>query len=154
MKARNPSTGTLETVYVKALDSMPVGTEVDFDGTSADIPTGWEQITDPSVYSTNEIVIGTWIDGRPIYRKTFESSNFQNGQAILTGIRWVVNSYGLLDPGTGIQRQIPYYEVFSSNHFCARVHFRDNQVQIDSYSDGQAHSCSGKITVEYTKLSD
>lgn len=44
MKARNPSTGNLETVYVKALDSMPVGTEVDFDGQASDIPTGWEQV--------------------------------------------------------------------------------------------------------------
>ena len=44
MKARNPSTGTLETVYVKALDSMPVGTIVDFDGQVSDIPTGWEQV--------------------------------------------------------------------------------------------------------------
>lgn len=42
MKARNPSTGQLDTVYVKALDSMPVGTIVDFDGT--DIPTGWEEV--------------------------------------------------------------------------------------------------------------
>lgn len=153
MKARNPSTGNLETVYVKALDSMPVGTEVDFDGTNADIPTGWEQITDPSVYSTNEIVIGTWIDGRPIYRKTFDGT-FADAQAILTGIRWVVNSYGFLDPGTGIQRQTPYYEIFDGLHFCARLHFRDNQVQIDSRFNGNASNCTGKITVEYTKLSD
>ena len=44
MKARNPSTGTLDTVYVKALDSMPVGTEVDFVGNVADVPAGWEQV--------------------------------------------------------------------------------------------------------------
>lgn len=49
MKAINPSTGNLETVYVKALDSMPVGTEVDFDGDSADIPTGWEQVDGKSL---------------------------------------------------------------------------------------------------------
>lgn len=49
MKARNPSTGNLETVYVKALDSLPVGTIVDYDGQASDIPTGWE------TYGTNQI---------------------------------------------------------------------------------------------------
>ena len=29
---------------IKALDSMPVGSVVDFDGSVADIPTGWEQV--------------------------------------------------------------------------------------------------------------
>ena len=62
MKARNPSTGTLETVYVKALDSMPVGTEVDFDGTSADIPIGWEQVN-------NVLYDRTGVQG-PNYNKT------------------------------------------------------------------------------------
>lgn len=71
MKARNPSTGTLETVYVKALDSMPVGTIVDYDGDT--IPTGWEEVND---YSTTEIDTGKkWIDGKPIYRKCFEFVN-------------------------------------------------------------------------------
>ncbi len=53
MKARNPSTGTLDTVYVKALDGMPVGTEVEFDGTSANIPTGWEQADVWQTLATN-----------------------------------------------------------------------------------------------------
>lgn len=58
MKARNPSTGTLETVYVKALDSMPVGTIVDFDGQASDIPTGWEE-TDNVLYDDNTGTNGT-----------------------------------------------------------------------------------------------
>lgn len=44
MKARNPSTGNLEEVYVKALDSLPVGSEIDFTGSASDIPVGWEQV--------------------------------------------------------------------------------------------------------------
>ena len=54
MKARNPSTGNLEKVYVKALDSMPVGAEIDFDGQASDIPTGWEQV-DNVVSSINAV---------------------------------------------------------------------------------------------------
>lgn len=32
------------------------------------------------VYSTNETVIGTWIDGKPLYRKTMEFSNLSSGE--------------------------------------------------------------------------
>ena len=54
MKARNPSTGTLDTVYVKALDSMPVGTIVDYDGQAGDIPTGWETYGQNQIKKTSE----------------------------------------------------------------------------------------------------
>ena len=37
--------GEFVDVSIKALDSMPVGTEVDFDGQVSDIPTGWEQVS-------------------------------------------------------------------------------------------------------------
>ena len=46
MKYKNPNTGNFDTLYVKALDSMPVGTEVDFDGQASDIPVGWEEVED------------------------------------------------------------------------------------------------------------
>ena len=58
MKAYNPNTGTYDKIYVKALDNLPVGTKVDFDGTSADIPIGWEEITNPNEYSSSEIDTG------------------------------------------------------------------------------------------------
>ena len=51
MKALNPNTGNLESVYVKALDSMPVGAEISFDGQVSDIPVGWEQVEDIDITS-------------------------------------------------------------------------------------------------------
>lgn len=45
MRALNKRTGQLEKVYVKALDSMPVGTIVSFDGQASDIPVGWEEVS-------------------------------------------------------------------------------------------------------------
>lgn len=58
--------GQWKEIYVKALDSMPVGTEVDFDGQASDIPVGWEQVDDTPIYSTTETVCGTWIDRKTI----------------------------------------------------------------------------------------
>ena len=52
--------GQFKPIYVKALDSMPVGTEVDFDGQVADIPTGWEQV------EGNNIIVRTlWTNTNP-----------------------------------------------------------------------------------------
>lgn len=59
---------------------LPVGAEIDFEGT--DIPTGWEETTDPESYSTDEVKTNkTWIDGKPIYRKVinFGARTYSNG---------------------------------------------------------------------------
>lgn len=66
MKYRDPVTGEFKDITVKASDTLPIGTIVDYDGTT--VPSGWEQIDNPSDYSTEEQVIGTWI-GKPLYRK-------------------------------------------------------------------------------------
>lgn len=59
-------------VVVKVGDTLPIGTEVDYDGQTA--PAGWQEIDDPNVYSTTEKRIGTWIDGKPLYRKVVQGS--------------------------------------------------------------------------------
>ena len=64
--------GEYKDIYVKTFDTLPVGTEVDYDGET--VPTGWTEIADPNTYSTNEVRIGTWIDGKPLYRKVITDS--------------------------------------------------------------------------------
>lgn len=51
-------------------DSLPVGSEVDFEGNASDIPTGWEIIENPDAYPLFEEVKTnkTWIDGKSVYR--------------------------------------------------------------------------------------
>lgn len=47
---------------------------------------GWEKVAGNAPikdnYSTEEQVIGTWIDGKPLYRKVFDVGNFTNGSEI------------------------------------------------------------------------
>lgn len=69
MKYKDPTTGNFKEINVKVADTLPVGSEVDYNGTT--IPTGWEEVDSPNDYSTEETKIGTWIDGKPIYRKVF-----------------------------------------------------------------------------------
>ena len=43
------------------LDTMPIGSEVDYDGN--DVPLGWEEVEDKGeIYSTTETRVGTWIN--------------------------------------------------------------------------------------------
>lgn len=51
-------------------ETLPVGSQIDFDGSVSDIPTGWEQVDDPNEYSETETIVGTYMN-KPLYRKTF-----------------------------------------------------------------------------------
>ena len=54
-------------------ETLPIGTELEFNGEATDIPDGWEQAVNPNLFSTTEEVKTgeIWIDGRYIYRKVF-----------------------------------------------------------------------------------
>jgi hypothetical protein len=87
MKYRENESEPWKELYIKALDSMPVGTQVEYTG--KDIPNGWEEVND---YSTTEMDTGKkWIDGKPIYRKVLlaSKSDFSSSNhlyAIPTGV--------------------------------------------------------------------
>lgn len=72
MKYRDPDTGELKDIYVKASDTLPIGAEVDYNGT--EVPSGWEEVDNPNDYSIDEKVVGKWIDNKPIYRKVIVHS--------------------------------------------------------------------------------
>lgn len=52
MKYRDPDTGELKDIYVKASDTLPIGTVVEYDGT--EIPDNWEKIDDVSQSKVSE----------------------------------------------------------------------------------------------------
>ena len=58
--------GEYKDIYIKTFDTLPLGAEVDYIGSV--VPDGWTQVDS---YSTSEVDTGqTWIDGKPLYRKT------------------------------------------------------------------------------------
>lgn len=74
--------GQVYDLSIKALDSMPVGTMVEFAGGT--IPSGWTQVND---YSTDEMDTGkTWIDGKEIYRKVYVGSSYVGTSVIDVGL--------------------------------------------------------------------
>ena len=96
---RDPVSGNLIAKAVKVEDTLPVGTEVDYDGT--DIPEGWVEVDDPNEYSTDEKRIGTWIDGKPLYRKVISTTSAttigtETDVATLKNVDTLVSYKGLL----------------------------------------------------------
>ena len=73
----------------------------------------WERIDgiELAVYSTSEQAIGTWIDGKTIYRKTFKNTNTLTtgslSQRILSGVDNVVNVYGTIK-NNNLKFVLPY----------------------------------------------
>ena len=148
--------GTYKDIYVKSFDTLPVGTEVDYDGETA--PTGWTEITDiqPSVFSTTETICGTWL-GKPLYRKVLIFSN-GTGQTTLT--TYTLSDYGI----TNVD------EIFIAKPSYYMLSGRTYPFQ---YNDGTAYECNVGttqlrillgysdianskfvITLEYTKTTD
>lgn len=63
-------------------------------------------------YSTDEQIVGTWIDGRPVYEKTFDFSNPSTGNTILNhGIEnfdALVSVIGTFHRNDGYEEPVPY----------------------------------------------
>lgn len=152
MKARDSQTGTFKDVYVKALDSMPVGTQIEYTGDT--IPTGWEEVND---YSTTEIDTGKkWIDGKSIYRKvltiTSVASNTPHG---ITNLDRVISYYGNMKRSSGVIIMIPL--VFNEITYQISIN-GINSTEILWTKGNNAPTPSNDypmyIVLEYTKTTD
>lgn len=91
-------------------DSLPVGSVIDFDGDT--VPTGYKEVTDPKAYSTEERVVGTWTDGRPVYQKCFSATNLATGlisiKHNISNLDILVNGYGSFVRNDNVKGIIPY----------------------------------------------
>lgn len=109
------------------------------------------------LYSTEEKIIGCWIDGKPLYQKTI---NFGNGPTadgskeyqhnILNIERFVsFNCIGSQLSNSSICWPVPYCTVDSKN-----ISIYANSTKITLASKSDQSSCNYIITLQYTKTTD
>lgn len=120
-------------------------------------PTKWAAIVVTELsgghnYSTSEQIVGTWIDGKPLYEKTF-SLNYDIAVADWTLFDNSV-AYGVLVDYTIIRIKntesiIVFPDIDSSN----AIRFRIDNGEID-YFLGANREYSGYVTFKYTKTTD
>ena len=129
-------------------------------GTSQTDTYSQEYINKFTDYSTDEQVVGKWIDGKPLYRKVIESTTFTtNFYPISSNIKQFVNQYGYVQRKdyTGIWQFIPS-RVGSAMGISFLASNLNDGVQIDWGSSWQSDYANlfNKIVliVEYTKTTD
>ena len=136
-------------------DTLPVGSIIKFDGDY--IPEGYEEVDYlEHTYSTDETIVGTWIDGKPLYRKSY----------IIQGITATSYTFSLaslnmdmcfFDFTHSIFKQGAYslpFGVYGSNTDYNRVYFQNNNTIVFQFSSVYTMSKDLYFTIEYTKTTD
>lgn len=96
-------------------------------------------------YSTDEKAIGTWVDGKTLYQKTF-IGNFVNGTTLLSGIETMASIQGILYNDEGDNYSFPYK--YSSSTAQLKRSGNSFVMTISSNLAGWPYI----ITVQYTKV--
>lgn len=146
--------GTYKDIYVKAFDTLPVGAEVDYDGSV--VPDGWTEVEDPNTYSTDEIRVGTWIDGKPIYRKVVRNI-IPTGVGISVyndnNIESVIHYYGLYNQNDiKYVKQINFW--FSNTDYMTLNYSKNNKSFILDNTSNYNNNGTVDLIIEYTKTTD
>lgn len=102
------------------------------------------------VYSTTEQVIGKWVDGSALYRKTFTNVNWSSTASHfsmgITGLDEVINMYGMTS-----ERPINFVVWFSNTPYYMATWISSNDIYTQCSS--AYNNSTGSITIEYTKNS-
>ena len=151
-----------------ALDSFPIDISNPTDGQLLMYDaTAGRWVNGGHKYSTDEHVVGTWIDGKPIYEKTIvdtsgstpgtfgtpQPKNIEIGAPIDT----VINSWGKLHY-TSAWHDIPQVPVSGVDYQFVAFWIRDNTASLPNtiaVSVGDTFkNCPIYITIQYTKTTD
>ena len=109
-----------------------------------------------NVYSTEEIRVGTWIDGKPIYRKSFTFTSFSDLAAGLANkIDYMVKIQCMAHQTNKQWRNIPWTYRELVNTWCGGLYFDDasGNIYFQVGSD-LGNIDKGLLILEYTKTTD
>lgn len=107
-----------------------------------------------NIYTTTEQKIGTWIDDKPIYRKTIRVNALPNASQLLIdpgvqNINYVTNLYGIGDNGFPLNCVRP-----EDNSYGTGLWFEYSSGKISIRTARDRSSSGAYVTIEYTKTTD
>lgn len=144
---RSGATTEVKSVGVNyIIKAKQVGMPTDFASAVGDV------VVEKNAYSTNEIVVGKWIDGKPIYRKVIVALN----QSTISAGEWV--TMGTISDIDSLS-DVRVTDCGSSSFMFTNLIARKNgsNVQILVTGQGWSASASGStryVIIEYTKTTD
>lgn len=115
-------------------------------------------------YSTTEQVVGTWIDGKPLYQKTIivtsitpSSSglySIESGLSDINEVFFVADGSNLHQASVSdVRYPVPYVHYDTANLIGVFFNMSTNTIEVRA-SANQRVALSGYITVRYTKTTD
>ena len=133
------------------INKMPTQGTLDVEG---DIYSNGSKIGE--TYSTSEIKVGTWINGKPIYRKTVNFGALPNAttKSVAHGaanVEQVVSVSGTFNNGS-MAFFLPYTNPDGGGIYNIAIYRNGSNIAIQTGSDRTAYS--GYATIEYTKSTD
>lgn len=141
------------------VDTLPIGSIVEYDGDT--VPDGYEEVSD---YSTEEVEIGTWIDGKPLYRKvgsiTFTSAyngtgSHKRGSFISSDIDYGTITKIFSSPNLSTSLYNGYNSAVASNIYVENTSGNSNKGYIMGFTNRSDFlNVPFYIVVEYTKTTD
>ena len=106
-------------------------------------------------YSTEEQIVGTWIDGKPIYEKVINSGYLANNNSITIdvshlNINDVIQLKGIAF--TDDKKQFRPITLGTSDSNAIRIDFTNNNVRIFTWSNWSSYNSF--VIIQYTKTTD
>jgi len=105
-------------------------------------------------YSTEEKIVGTWIDGKPIYQKTIDCGGLPNNSTKeiahgISNLDFIVHSFGITKrTSDGLCEQIPSPN--TNDSFASELSITPSVIYITTHSDRTSFTKS-YVTIQYTK---
>ena len=148
-------------VWIKHVDKIPEN-ESEYLGLIKEVPEGGfivsdqnfgklATLTSSNVYSLEEKVVGKWIDGRPIYQRTWsEKGKFLNNKVLAEGISDIISQFGNYSQQADFSFRYPL-------PYSTTVYIRaqiNNNHQLVVYNNSSGSETMYAITVQYCKVAD
>ena len=154
MKVRN-SKGELKELVIKANDSIPADSVIDFDGDV--VPEGYEQVEDKGeIYSTEEQRIGTWIDGKPLYRKVYNKIALNGNETIVEATEGItvqmIFGWFIYTDSKSVQTIGAYRAMNTAS--TSRAFWDGTYIKVQGGTDWQTGQYTARVVIEYTKTTD
>ena len=120
-----------------------------------------DEIAKNSIYSTDEIIIGRWIDGKPLYRKVVSVVISNITDTTISNIRINHNianmKFGFVEMATKNLSTGDTYSYGSSGYINAannRTQWFLNRTQISASTNRSADNGTWYVSICYTKTTD
>lgn len=137
-------------------NNIELNTSIDLTTLNNNVNQLQTQVDNLSTYSTSEKVIGTWINGKPLYRKVINFGTLPSS-ATTKSVAHGISNLGMFIKVSGIAINssnttlpIPYATTDASSNIRLRV--TNTNVEIGVGYDLSAYSAY--VTLQYTKTTD